>query len=124
MKTILVVLNNGNVAVEGAPADIKVEIIDLNLICNDPIGTFWKLSKEGKRLVADEHPHVIEIGIDSSRSKCQSCGRIWCDGLTADVEYLFERVRPGEPMPSGECPICGALCHPVETPSTRMETKS
>ena len=48
------------------------------------------------------------------RSKCQNCGRIWKDSELHDIDRLHERVSPGEPMPSGECPVpdCGALCQP------------
>lgn len=44
---------------------------------------------------------------------CQNCGRKWLDGhLVNPIPHLHERVAAGEPMPSGECPTCGALCHP------------
>lgn len=28
-----------------------------------------------------------------------------------DIPHLFERIAPGEPVPYGECPECGALVH-------------
>jgi hypothetical protein len=46
------------------------------------------------------------------RCRCQDCQ--W-KGDEADcdaIEDIFERVDPGEPMPSGQCPKCGALCQP------------
>lgn len=49
--------------------------------------------------------------------KCQNCN--WT-GLQADckpVKNLTQRVAVGEPMPAGECPECGALCHPARPPS-------
>ncbi len=46
-------------------------------------------------------------------SECQNCGRIWPDSLLAAVEDLSMRVAPGEPMPSGGCRACGAVCQPV-----------
>ena len=45
-------------------------------------------------------------------STCQNCGRKWHDELLEDIKDLTKRVAPGEPMPSGECPDCGALCQP------------
>lgn len=41
---------------------------------------------------------------------CQDC--LW-EGEEADcnsIDDIFERVAPGEPMPCGQCPLCGALC--------------
>lgn len=47
-------------------------------------------------------------------SSCQNCGKTWDDSQLVEARRLWERVSPGEPMPSGECPACGALCHPIE----------
>lgn len=48
--------------------------------------------------------------------KCQSCGTKWDKDALKEIKDIFQRVAPGEPMPSGECPDCGALCHPIEIP--------
>ena len=48
---------------------------------------------------------------------CQNCQRRFTeDELTNPIPDLTQRVLPGEPMPSGECPVpdCRAVCHPVE----------
>lgn len=51
-------------------------------------------------------------------SRCQNCDwegpntELGCS--IEEVPHLFERVSPGEPMPTGECPVCGALCQPKE----------
>jgi hypothetical protein len=50
------------------------------------------------------------------RSECQNCRLTWKDDELKEIKHLSERVAPGEPMPSGECPDCGALCHPLPTP--------
>lgn len=47
-------------------------------------------------------------------SECQNCGMRWAEDDLRVVRHLTMRVLPGEPMPSGECPECGAVCHPVE----------
>lgn len=47
--------------------------------------------------------------------RCQCCeweGPI--EEAIVVIPDLFQRVFPGEPMPAGECPTCGGLCHPVE----------
>lgn len=35
-----------------------------------------------------------------------------------DIPDLLDRISPGEPVPIGECPECGALVHAVEDPAT------
>jgi hypothetical protein len=45
---------------------------------------------------------------------CQNCGRIWDEVLlVTPVTDIDQRVSPGEPMPSGECVACGALCQQI-----------
>ena len=50
-------------------------------------------------------------------TQCQNCEKVWlASKLRAiDPATLPERVAPGEPMPDGECPECGAVCHRVES---------
>jgi hypothetical protein len=46
---------------------------------------------------------------------CQNCTSLWRDDqIKTEIPDIQERVSPGEPMPSGECPECGALCHEDE----------
>lgn len=45
-------------------------------------------------------------------SQCQDCGLVVRNTNLKPVKNLLQRVEPGEPMPSGECPECGALCQP------------
>ena len=44
--------------------------------------------------------------------KCQNCDSINVVPL-ADVPNLLQRVAPGEPMPGGQCRVCGSLMQPV-----------
>ena len=48
------------------------------------------------------------------RHRCQDCGGVWPEVDLLPIRHLEERVAPGEPVPSGECPLCGALCHEEE----------
>ena len=49
------------------------------------------------------------------RFECQDCGRRFRkhDDLH-DVEDVLDRVSPGEIMPWGQCPECGALVHEIK----------
>lgn len=48
---------------------------------------------------------------------CDDCRAKWEDDEVVPlhrVRHLFERVDEGGPMPSGECPACGALTYGEE----------
>jgi hypothetical protein len=49
-------------------------------------------------------------------ARCQNCAWTGDADDCAEVSDFWGRVSPGEPMPSGECPECGALCQPYEEP--------
>jgi rubredoxin len=54
--------------------------------------------------------------------RCQNCDLVFSDDMIIpleEVKCLEQRVAPGEPTPSGECPECGALTHPE--PSLRSQ---
>lgn len=51
---------------------------------------------------------------ESGRHECQNCGKVSKAADLLDIEDLFQRIAVGEPVPSGECPKCGALCQPVK----------
>ena len=68
----------------------------------------------------DEIMRALENEVSGDdRSQCQNCGRMWPHELLAGVEDLSMRVGPGEPMPSGECRACGAVCLPVQADKAR-----
>lgn len=64
----------------------------------------------------DEHDLLMEVvdaaldGASEPFSACQDCTWVGPDRLLHEIRDLHERVAPGEPMPSGECPVCHALC--------------
>jgi hypothetical protein len=45
--------------------------------------------------------------------QCENCGKFFGNTWEFDqeVDDLLERVSPGEIMPYGQCPDCGALVH-------------
>lgn len=47
----------------------------------------------------------------SNCEPCPNCGRQWFADQLRSIRDPFQRIAPGEPMPAGECPECGALCH-------------
>lgn len=49
---------------------------------------------------------------------CDNCESRFTANKLLPIKDVFDRVAPGEPMPLGECPNCGALCHAVEAGRT------
>lgn len=47
---------------------------------------------------------------------CADCEAKWEDDEVNFVKDLFMRVLPGDEMPSGECPACGALTYQLGDP--------
>ena len=46
--------------------------------------------------------------------ECQNCGAEWEQDDLNPIQDIDQRVLPGEFMPGGECPECGAVCHSEE----------
>ena len=69
---------------------------------------------------------VIELrgrDIDDPLSDCQNCGKRWRESELREIQDIHQRVNPGEPMPSGECPECGALCQQLDAIPRRARVK-
>ena len=49
--------------------------------------------------------------------QCQNCDEIHRAADLLHIKDLSMRVSPGEVVPSGECPLCGALCHIADDPN-------
>jgi hypothetical protein len=74
------------------------------------------------RYLEDENGKSIPVAVgvnpssSSSFCECQDCGK-WFP--QEDLDFIDDptlRIEPDEPQPSGQCPDCGALCHPVTLP--------
>lgn len=52
--------------------------------------------------------------------ECQDCDWAGRFDQLEIVHDLEERVMAGEPMPAGQCPKCGALCHAVPGPAPEL----
>ena len=65
-------------------------------------------------VIADEYDLKPNGPYNEGISRCQNCGWKGDTADTVEIVDLFTRVTPGELMPSGQCPKCGALCHLVE----------
>lgn len=51
---------------------------------------------------------------ETSKHVCGNCGLYFDEGEIIPLEKvkdLFERIDPGEEVPAGECPKCGALAY-------------
>lgn len=52
--------------------------------------------------------------LNVANNVCQNCLKTFREDQLEEITHGFwERVSPGEIRPSGECPECGALCHPI-----------
>jgi predicted RNA-binding Zn-ribbon protein involved in translation (DUF1610 family) len=47
--------------------------------------------------------------LDEKRYRCNNCD--FASDQLDNIKDIFDRVDPGELMPAGECPECGALVH-------------
>ncbi len=112
---VLVCLQGQQARVWFLPPDCEAEVINLYSIARDPVNEFGNLSVEARALVADEYPYVLKLDETSPKAHCQNCGRAWESSLLNHIRDLAQRVSPGEPMPAGQCPICGALCHQTQS---------
>lgn len=73
------------------------------------------LGKDGVVYTAYAVPFITkadhEVVANAQLYVCQCCGRV---GAPAPIQNVYERVRPGEIMPAGECPTCHELIHQLK----------
>ena len=100
MKRIIITVEQGLVNVAQKPRGVAVIVIDRDPIkCGDPLG----YAEYG----ADE-PTATEL------HACDNCESVFEQRDLREIADYADRVTPGGTAPSGECPLCGALCYPAE----------
>ena len=120
--------------IEGVIAVDLSDIVDapdleafLNLLGEKLVGPYEVLMQQSYTVVGHTGEKVLlrvnadanEMlrNMDPATEQCQNCGNMYLlDELTNPIPDLAQRVAPGEPMPSGECPEpqCGAVCHTLK----------
>ncbi|QNL30605.1 hypothetical protein SEA_SPEEDDEMON_1550 [Gordonia phage SpeedDemon] len=94
---------------------IASDASDLELVCDiceDRLGYVEdgdSLSLHARAVVG----HLItRHSVDYKPFECQDCLARFAsvDDLEL-IDNVFQRVEPGDPMPHGQCPDCGALVH-------------
>lgn len=53
-------------------------------------------------MLSNDHVHTVA---------CDNCGWTGPETDCLEIKDFHSRVEPGECVPFGECPECGALCH-------------
>jgi hypothetical protein len=55
-----------------------------------------------------------------TKVECNNCE--WTGGVDEldECADLLQRLEPGDIFPMGDCPKCGAFCHPVRPTRTRL----
>ena len=96
------------------PMRIEDGIASRAVECHD-CGKLWRSNYKLIGYTPDvTQDQYLQGSVEHNMHECQNCSGLWhTDELHALVD-IFERVAPGEIMPSGECPDCGAVCHPLE----------
>ncbi len=56
----------------------------------------------------------------TDRYACANCGAVWTAAQLAPYHDFWSRVQPGEIIPQGDCPACGAFCYPPDLPPTPL----
>ena len=61
-----------------------------------------------------------DTNLESPLCECANCGlRTKADDLDPTHD-IWSRIQPGEILPHGDCPECGAFCYPVNRPEIRL----
>ena len=63
-------------------------------------------------------PERVGVGV----AQCENCEKVWPEDKLGNIRDFSMRVAPNEPMPAGECPDCGSLCHRVKPVAEEPES--
>lgn len=83
------------------------EISGITSEVSDPSEAYTTLDQNIIEALMDDD----QGGDNATPHQCQNCERLWSEESLKPIADVAERVAPGEPMPAGECPACGAVCH-------------
>jgi hypothetical protein len=77
------------------------------------------VKRDGKTVFFDENgdewlEDQITVVDPTETAECQDCEWFGPVDDLNPIKDIGQRVAPGEPMPAGECPRCGALAHTME----------
>lgn len=80
----------------------------------------WRNDQEGSEISFSSEAEALDAAATDARStfelyRCANCGKVHSDQtMVHEVRRLTERICPGDVVPEGECPDCGAFCFPLE----------
>jgi hypothetical protein len=87
--------------------DFAGEVTNGSILCSKQASEAFPLRAADECVISFFEPEALD-----DLFECQNCGAVWPEHELLEVKDVLERVAPGEPMPAGECPKCGAVCHP------------
>ena len=58
--------------------------------------------------------------LENPLCECANCGLRNAANDLDPTHDIWSRIQPGEIMPHGDCPECGAFCYPVTEPEKRL----
>lgn len=58
--------------------------------------------------------------LDNPLCECANCGLRSAASDLSPVHDFWSRTQPGEVIPHGDCPECGAFCYPAKEPEKRL----
>lgn len=75
---------------------------------------FLNACKNAIRLAIDAKSGPFTY-LENPKSECGNCNWVGIPIVgTEEIQDLSQRVDSGGPVPSGECPACGALCYEIK----------
>ena len=113
MSAVVVWLTKGGIVEYVADPEADVVVIDFqNMEAGDSAPS---MSDAHKALLTNKAPGVLkDIARYIPHYRCDNCDAGYHSlSELKPVADLEQRVLPGEPVPVGECPACGAVVHPV-----------
>lgn len=100
----------------------KEELADLGYnICPDPDQEgkwYWRNDQDASEISFDSEAAATLAAAQDAEirplSRCDNCGKVHSEQTLVEAKDLSMRTDPNGPVPTGECPDCGALCYEIE----------